>query len=57
MVCADVIYCENCFNKFRNSHIHNFQKIKKIIIKKIDAVFPPQRHSSPVINKKKEINN
>ena len=55
MVCADVIYCEKCFNKFRNSHMHNFQKIKKIIIQKVDAVFPPQRNSSPVINKKKKL--
>ena len=29
--CADVLYCQNCYLKFKNSHLHTFQKIRKIL--------------------------
>ena len=29
--CADVLYCQNCYEKFKSSHKHNFQKIRRIV--------------------------
>ena len=52
--CADVIYCEKCFNKFRNSHMHLFQKIRKIIIKN-EITNIPRKNLSPKINKNKKL--
>ena len=54
MECADVIYCEKCFNKFKNSHIHNFQKIKKIIINNI-ITDTPRKALSPRINNNRKL--
>ena len=54
--CADVIYCEKCFNKFRNSHMHDFQKIKRIIIKQINADIP-LKACPPLINQNRKLLN
>ena len=53
MECADVVYCEICFNKFRNTHIHPFQKIKKILIKQINVDIPRNALSPKIIRNKK----
>ena len=53
MECADVNYCEKCFNKFRKNHIHNFQKIKRIMI--VNNVVIPQKVLNPKIVQSKPI--
>ena len=54
MECADVIYCQKCYNQFRNEHTHKFQKIKKIIIKN-QIIDIPRGARSPKINKNKKL--
>ena len=54
MECADVIYCQKCYNQFRNEHTHKFQKIKKIIIKN-QIIDIPRGARSPIINKNKKL--
>ena len=29
--CADVLYCQNCYQKFKNSHLHTFEKRQQFL--------------------------
>ena len=52
--CAEVIYCEKCYGKFKSNHLHQFQKFirKNNLNNNNNSHNPNANKLNPVINKK-----